>query len=98
MVQQGPAKSQEESRSLEKRLLALRAAIMERLMYSSRAELAELPVGSFASAARPGEAGTATAAWPRGISAGQWEPGWAAGGDGEPWRGSPGPGQQHRGV
>lgn len=60
-MQQGPGKSQEDSRSLEKRLLALKAAIMERLMYSSRAELAQLPVGSFASAVRPGQAGAAPA-------------------------------------
>lgn len=63
LVQQALEQSQEDSRSLEKRLLALKAAVMERLMYSSRAELAQLPGGSFASAGRPGHAGTAPA-WP----------------------------------
>lgn len=70
-VQRDLEKSQEDSRSLEKRLLALKAAIMQRLMYSSRAEFAPTPVGGFASAARPGHAGTApaqpaAAAWARG--------------------------------
>lgn len=90
MVQQGPEKSQEDSRSLEKRLVALKAAIMERLMYSSRAELAQLPVGSCAPASRPGQAGTApacpaaAAAWARGNwsrSVGAW-PGCRRGGEG----------------
>lgn len=100
LVQQALEQSQEDSRSLEKRLLALKAAVVERLMYSSRAELAQLPVGSFASAGRLGRAGTAPAcpapaAWAGVIGAGHWEPGLAAGTHGEPGRASPELGQEY---
>lgn len=39
----------------------MKAAIMERLMYSGRAELAQLPVGSFATAEGLGHTGRAPA-------------------------------------